>query len=100
MRGGGRGPERFGVAQPFLLREQLRVLARHRVERLDLFQGPAEILGFGDPLAGHLGQLGQLRAGFPVPRVGALVVGADVRQLGPGVGVQGLPLPAARSSCC
>ena len=94
VRSGRRGPERLGVAEPFLLREEQDVLARHRVECFDLLQGPAEVFGFGDPLTGHLGQLGQLGLDLPVPLVGTLIFGQHVSQLGSGEGVQRLPLPA------
>ena len=47
---GRRGVQGVGVTEPFLLGQQLGVLARDRLRSLDLRQRPLQVLRLGGPL--------------------------------------------------
>ena len=93
MRRGGRRVQRVGVREPFVLRQQRRVLAGHRGGRLDLGQAEPQRLGLGGPLPLGQRQRLQLLADRPVPREGPPVVRQHGSQLGAAEPVQRIPLP-------
>ncbi len=92
VRGLGGGAQRVGMAESLCLRRERDVLARLRLDGLDVLEPVLQGIGLLQALAAARGQLHEQRSGLAQP----LVRGPVARQWpchgGPGVPVQGDPL--------
>ncbi|MET3987810.1 hypothetical protein ABIC27_005712 [Streptomyces sp. PvR034] len=92
MRGGRRGGQGFGVAEPLGLGGQLDVLAGQRLHGRDLLQAEAQQVRLLGPLPGPGGDRVQFAGHRPQPPVGGRVLLQRDRHRVTGVPVEGLAL--------